>query len=122
MTEGPLERVLGPVEQAAGDVVGGTATATGGLLGGVASALHDLASPAPSVVGAPPAEPGHQTSEFRMTAVKSLLLAVFGVLAAYGVGVPASVQNIAVASVPVAIAILGAGYSLSRGKRKSGTA
>ena len=116
---GPL---VSGVEQAVGDVVGGTATATGGLLGGVASALHDLASPVPSVVGVPAAEPGHTTSEFRMTAVKSLLLAVFGVLAAYGIGVPQNVQTIAVAAVPVAIAILGAGYSISRGLRKRGTA
>lgn len=119
---GPLGPIVGAVEQAAGDVVAGGATATGGLLGGVASALHDLASPTPSVVGVPPAEPGHTTSEFRMTAVKSLLLAVFGVLAAYGVGVPQSVQTIAVAVVPVAIAVLGAGYSISRGLRKRGSA
>jgi len=102
--------------------VGGVTSGVNTALTGLVDAAKDLASPTPSVVGQPPAEPGHQTSEFRMTAIKSLLLAIFGVLAAFGVGVSQSVQNVVVAVVPIAIAILGAGYSLSRGLRKRGTA
>ncbi len=125
--------VAGPVAQAVTQATGATVVGVGQEVGGVTqgldttlsgltSAVKDLAGPTPSVIGQPAAEQGEKTSEFKMTAIKSLLLAVFGVLAAFGVGVSSAVQNVVVAVVPIAIAILGAGYSLSRGLRKRGSA
>lgn len=118
--------IVGRAGQAAADTVGGVAAGAGGLTAGVlqglTSAALDLAGPHPTTIATPAAEPGHTTTEFRMTAVKSLLLAVFGVLAAYGVGVSGTVQAVVVAVVPPSIAALGAAYSISRGLRKRGSA
>jgi uncharacterized membrane-anchored protein len=126
----PPPGVLGGVTGAVGDLTGGVVSAVGDTVGGAVSAVTDVVSAVSgavtgttaTVVAAPAAEAGQTTSEFKMAAVHSLLIAVFGALAAYGIGVPAGVQNIIVAAAPIAIAIIGAGYSISRGLRKRGTA
>jgi hypothetical protein len=111
---------LGPVT----GLVDGIIQGPGLTVGGVESTLGELGVHLPSVaVSLPAAEPGQSTTEAKMAAVKSLVLAVFGVLGGFGVvHVPIAVQASIAGCSALGIAAISFGYSVSRGLRKRGTA
>lgn len=67
-------------------------------------------------------KPGHKTTEFWMTAITNVVLAVFGALVTFGSlsGEQAeALQAIVLAVVPLAIAIATGAYATSRAKVKA---
>jgi hypothetical protein len=125
--------ILGRLKKMTGDLVGGVGSAVGGVTQGVGETVSGVGDAVTGVGGAvsavtqptPPAlthESGVSTSEFKMTAIKSALLAVFGLMAAFGVVVPKAFQGVVLGTVPIAISVLGGAYAISRGIRKHGSA
>ncbi len=75
----------------------------------------------PEAGGLPPAEAGVHTSEFYLAAGTTLLLAVFGLLAAFGLSVSAAQKTAILEVIAAALPLAPAVYALGRSIRKRGT-